>query len=130
MVENFLGDSLWRSPKGEVKRAVSKKARATFKQRIRALTRRSCGRSMNELIEPLRRYLLGWKAYFGLAQTPGIWRGLDEWVRHRLRAIQIKQWKRGKTIYQQLLALGGVSNGSAAGGGEQPSLVAQQSHGA
>jgi RNA-directed DNA polymerase len=102
----FLGYSLWRAAKGEVKRAVSVKARETFKQRIRQLTRRSGGRSMSELVEPLRRYMLGWKAYFGLAQTPRVWRELDEWMRHRLRAIQLKQWRRGTTIYRELLALG------------------------
>ena len=37
----------------------------------------------------------GWKAYFRLAQTPTVMRELDEWLRHRLRAIQLKQWKRG-----------------------------------
>lgn len=102
----FLGYSLWAAPKGEVRRAVSVKARETYKQRIRQLTRRSGGRSMTELVEPLRRYMLGWKAYFGLAQTPGVWRELDEWLRHRLRAIQLKQWRRGTTIYRELLALG------------------------
>jgi hypothetical protein len=61
---------------------------------------------MTELVEPLRRYMLGWKAYFGLAQTPRIWRELDEWVRHRLRVIQLKHWKRGTTMYRELLALG------------------------
>ena len=102
----FLGYSLWAAPKGEVKRAVSIKARETFKQKIRQLTRRNCGRSMSELVEPLRRYVLGWKAYFGLVQTPGVWRKLDEWMRHRLRAIQLKQWRRGTTIYRELLKLG------------------------
>jgi hypothetical protein len=34
------------------------------------------------------------------------WRQLDEWLRHRLRAIQIKHWKRGKTTHRELLALG------------------------
>jgi hypothetical protein len=102
----FLGYSLWAAPRGEVKRAVSAKAREAFKQRIRQLTRRNCGRGMSELVEPLRRYVLGWKAYFGLAQTPGVWRELDEWMRHRLRAIQLKQWRRGKTIYRELLAQG------------------------
>ena len=102
----FLGYSLWAAPKGEVKLAVSVKARATFKQRIRQLTRRSGGRSMSELVEPLRRYMLGWKAYFGLAQTPRVWRTLDEWLRHRLRAIQLKHWKRGTTMYRELRALG------------------------
>lgn len=51
-------------------------------------------------------HILGWKAYFGLAQTPRIWRELDEWLRHRLRAIQLKQWRRGTTIYRELLSLG------------------------
>jgi RNA-directed DNA polymerase len=50
--------------------------------------------------------LLGWKAYFGLAQTPQVWRKLDKWVRHRLRAIQLKHWKQPRTIYRELKALG------------------------
>ena len=102
----FLGYSLRAAPKGEVKRTVSAKALETFKQRIRQLTRRSGGRSMTEVVERLRRYLLGWKAYFGLAQTPTVLRKLDEWLRHRLRAIQLKQWRRGTTIYRELLKLG------------------------
>jgi len=102
----FLGFSLWAAAKGEVKRSVSKKAREAFKQRIRQLTSRNCGRSMSELVEPLRHYVLGWKAYYGLAQTPGVWRELDEWMRHRLRAIQLKHWKRGTTAYRECIALG------------------------
>ena len=61
---------------------------------------------MSEVVEKLRPYVLGWKAYFGMAQTPRVWRELDEWLRHRLRAIQRKQWKRSKTIYRELKALG------------------------
>jgi len=102
----FLGYCLRAGPKGAIKRAVAPKALATFKQRVRQLTRRSGGRSMSEVIARLRRYLLGWKAYFGMAQTPSVWRDLDEWLRHRLRAIQLKQWRRGTTIYRELLALG------------------------
>jgi hypothetical protein len=75
-------------------------------ERVRELTRRSGGRSIGEVVQKLRPYLLGWKAYFGLAQTPKVWRTLDEWLRHRLRAIQLKHWKRGKTMYRELLALG------------------------
>ena len=61
---------------------------------------------MEQVVQRLRPYMLGWKAYFGLAQTPGVWRKLDEWLRHRLRAIQLKQWKRPKTMYRELRALG------------------------
>ena len=89
----------------EVKCLVAQKALGNFKARIRQLTRRSGGRSMEQVVEKLRPYLLGWKAYFGLAQTPKVWRELDEWLRHRLRAIQLKQWKRPGTIYRELKAL-------------------------
>jgi group II intron reverse transcriptase/maturase len=101
----FLGYAFWQL-KGEAKRAVAVKARKQFKQRIRELTRRSGGRSLRQVVGNLRPYLLGWKAYFMLSQTPTVWRQLDEWMRHRLRAIQLKQWRRGPTIYRELRALG------------------------
>lgn len=101
----FLGYAFW-CTRDEVKRAVSQKAQKQFKQRIRQFTRRSCGRSLQQVVDLLRPYLLGWKAYFKLSQTPGVWRELDKWMRHRLRAIQLKQWKRGTTTYRELRALG------------------------
>ena len=102
----FLGYALWVAPGGEVKRKVASQALGKFKQRIRELTRRSGGRSIEQVIEGLRPYVLGWKAYFGLTQTPRVWRSLDKWMRHRMRAIQLKHWRRGTTIYRELLALG------------------------
>ncbi len=101
----FLGYSFWVAPKGEVKRRVAAKALATFKQRVRQLTRRSGGCSMRQVVDRLRSYMLGWKGYFRLAQTPRVWRELDEWLRHRMRAIQLKQWKRGTTTFRALRAL-------------------------
>ena len=105
----FLGYSFWFAKEG-VKRRVADKPMATFKQRIRQLTRRTGGRSVAEVIERLKPYLLGWKAYFGLAQTPRIWLSLDEWLRHRLRAIQLRHWRRGSTIYRELTNLGAAEH--------------------
>jgi len=102
----FLGYSLWVARGGEVKRKVADKPLNAFKQRIRELTRRSGGRSMADVVTKLRSYMLGWKGYFQLAQTPKVWRTLDEWLRHRLRAIQLKHWKRGTTMYRELINLG------------------------
>lgn len=102
----FLGYCLWVGPRGEVKRAVADKAIATYKRRIRQITRRRVGCSLSEVVEELKRYLPGWKAYFRLAQTPRVFRRLDEWLRHRLRALQLKHWRRGKTMYRELMALG------------------------
>ena len=106
----FLGYALWLGPGQAVKYAVAEKPRQDFKARIRKITRRSGGRSMAQVIGTLRPYLLGWKAYFGLAQTPKVWRTLDEWLRRRLRALQLKQWRRGQTIYRELRALGAEHN--------------------
>jgi RNA-directed DNA polymerase len=102
----FLGYALWVAKGREVKCAVAHKAMDNFKARLRQLTRRSGGRSMEQVVQRLRPYLLGWKAYFRLAQTPRVWRELDEWLRHRLRAIQLKHWKRPTTMYRELQALG------------------------
>ena len=102
----FLGYAFWVAPGKVVKRKVADKAIRTFKNRARQLTRRVTGRSLQAVAARLRSYLLGWKAYFRLAQTPGVWRALDKWLRHRLRAVQLKQWTRGRTIYRELTALG------------------------
>lgn len=102
----FLGYSLWVGRGGEVKRKVAAKPLQAYKQRIRELTCRSGGRSMADVVQRLRSYMLGWKGYFQLSQTPRIWQELDEWLRHRLRAIQLKHWKRGTTMYRELLKIG------------------------
>ncbi len=102
----FLGYAFWVAPGGASKRKVAAKPMATFKQRIRQLTRRSGGCSVQDVADRLRLYVLGWKAYFRLAQTPKVWNELDQWMRHRLRAVQLKQWKRGKTMHRELMALG------------------------
>jgi RNA-directed DNA polymerase len=109
----FLGYSFWVAPGGKIKRRVASKAMATFKQRVRELTRRSCGRSLNEVVKQLRVYVLGWKAYFRLADTPGVWSDLDKWIRHRIRAIQLKQWSRGTTTYRELRQRGASSDVAA-----------------
>jgi group II intron reverse transcriptase/maturase len=102
----FLGYELWLQGKSKVMRAVSAKALATFHWKIKQITRRSGGISISEVVGKLRRYVLGWKAYFRLTQTPRIWSRLDEWMRHRMRAIHLKQWKKASTIYRELIKLG------------------------
>lgn len=101
----FLSYALWQM-RGEVKRAVARAAIAKFKQRVRRITRRNGGRSMAQVIEQLQGYVPGWKAYFRLAQTPTALCELDEWLRHRLRSLQLKHWRRGRTMYRELRVLG------------------------
>jgi RNA-directed DNA polymerase len=109
----FLGYCLWRSAGDVVKRAVADTAKAAFKRRIGQITCRSGGRSLEQVAEDLRCYVPGWKAYFKLAQTPRVFRELDEGLRHRLRAVQLKHWRRGTTVYRELRALGASSEQAA-----------------
>ena len=102
----FLGYSFWVAPGRKVKRRVAPKALAAMKERVREITARNGGRAMDRVIAELRGYLRGWKEYFRLAETPGVFSDLDEWIRHRLRLVQLKQWKRGTTVYRELRARG------------------------
>ncbi len=61
---------------------------------------------MKAVYAALRAYLAGWKQYFRLADTPKVLTSLDEWIRHRLRQAQLKQWKRGTTVFRELRRLG------------------------
>ncbi len=77
-----------------------------MKERVRLITRRTVGRGIERVAAELRSYLVGWREYFRLAETPNIFRELDKWIRHRLRAIHLKHWKRGTTIFRELRARG------------------------
>jgi group II intron reverse transcriptase/maturase len=99
----FLGFSFWVAPGGTVRIRIATKALNAMKERVRQLTGRSCGRSLAQVAQDLRPYLLGWKSYFRLAETPNIFHELDEWIHHRLRAIQLKQWTRGRTVFRELI---------------------------
>lgn len=101
---HLLGFSFWETDEGEVKRRVADKALARMKERVRLLTRRTRGRSIDQVAQNLRSYLVGWKSYFRLANTPRTFRDLDGWIRHRLRALHLKHWCRGSTTYRQLRA--------------------------
>jgi len=98
----FLGYSFWVAPGKLVKRRVAPKALEGFKDRVREITSRNGGRALEKVVEALRSYLLGWKAYFRLADTPGVFHDLDQWIARRLRMVQLKQWKRGTTIFREL----------------------------
>ena len=109
----FLGYSFWVAKGRVVKLRVGAKALKGFKERVRQITSRNGGRSLEQVAGELRSYLLGWKQYFGLADTPKIFHRLDEWIHRRLRMLQLKQWKRGTTTFRELRRKG-VSEAVAA----------------
>ena len=109
----LLGYSFWSGRGGEVKRRVAPKALETMKDRVRELTRRTRSQSIARVAQDLRSYLTGWKNYFRLADTNNVFRELDEWIRHRLRALHLKHWRHGPTIYRELRARGLSERGAA-----------------
>lgn len=98
----ILGYTFWHSTGGMVKLKVAGKVLETLKERVRRITRRARGRSIEQVVKDLQDYLPGWKAYFSLSEAQGPLDDLDQWIRHRLRAIHLKQWKRGKTVFREL----------------------------
>ena len=79
---------------------------ATMKDRVRQMTHRVVGQSLEDVVDELGKYLRGWKGYFRLAETPRVFDDVDGWIRHRLRALKLKQWRRGTTAYREALVMG------------------------
>ncbi|MGQ0647058.1 MAG: group II intron reverse transcriptase/maturase [Gemmatimonadaceae bacterium] len=98
----FLGFSFWVAPGRVIKRRVAPKALNAMKERVREITSRTGGRSIEQVAQKLRNYLVGWRAYFRLADTPAVFATVDQWLHRRLRMLMLKQWKRGRTMYREL----------------------------
>lgn len=101
----FLGFSVFQR-NGETLRRVAPQALEQLKTKLRRLTRRTTHAPLEEIIQPINEYTRGWIGYFRLAETPSVFRALDEWLRHRLRQLVWKRWKRPKTRWRNLVALG------------------------
>lgn len=84
----------------------SEQALKDFKYRIRRLTKRSWGISMQRRLRELRLYIQGWINYFGLSEYYRPLPGLDEWIRRRLRMCYLKQWRKPRTRIRNLIKLG------------------------
>src|SRR5215813_411756 len=116
----FLGFSFTAGP--ELKRVIAPKALDRFKQRIREITRRAKGVSLETTMEELAPYMRGWRSYFGFCETPEVLIGLTRWVRLRLRAALWRQWKTPRRRRAALVANGVPERTAhnAAGSGRGP----------
>ena len=85
---------------------LADKTIARLKDKVRQITNRTRSMPLSERIRQLNTYMMGWVAYFQLAQMKGHCDRFDEWIRRRLRMCIWKQWKRVKTRYRKLRALG------------------------
>jgi RNA-directed DNA polymerase len=97
----FLG---FRIVRGKIR--WSEKSEKEFKRRIKELTGRSWGVSMEYRLKKLREYMRGWIGYFGISEYYKPIPPLDQWIRRRLRLCYWKMWKRPKQRRKQLRKLG------------------------
>jgi RNA-directed DNA polymerase len=95
----FLGFSITNDGS---ERRIAPQAIQRFKMRVRELTRRTSGKSLTHLVEPLARYLIGWRGYFRFCQTSLMLSSLDAWIRRRLRMYLWRQWRNGHNRFHEL----------------------------
>ncbi len=95
----FLGFSI--SNDGSERR-IAPKALDKFKTQIWNLTGRTRGFSLQQVIDDLTPYLIGWRGYFGFCQTPRVLTNLEAWIRRRLRSYLWQQWRHGQNRYNEL----------------------------
>ena len=101
----YLGYSFYRY-KGKCRFRVHPKSVTKMKNKIRELTDRNNGMSNAKREEKYQQFVRGWVNYFKLADMKGLLTRADEWARRRIRAVYWKQWKKIRTKYRMLKALG------------------------
>lgn len=99
----FLG-FVFRGLRGTIN--VSDKSTQRFKHRVREITGRSRGISMDRRLSELRTYLRGWIGYFALAAQLKLFDRFDQWIRRRIRMCYWKRWRHVRTRRRELIRLG------------------------
>src|ERR1700726_3231020 len=121
----FLGFSI--SNDGSERRIASK-ALDKFKTQIRHMTRRTRGIALQQLIEDLTPYLIGWRGYFGFCQTPRVLTNLEAWIRRRLRSYLWRQWRNGHNRFNELRRRGVPKFNAAVAAGSPTGLWRMSGH--
>jgi group II intron reverse transcriptase/maturase len=101
----FLGFSFYKY-KGEMLIRVAERSLERFHEKLRRLTKRTRSGKLEDIIQEINIYIVGWIGYYRQAKTPSTYRDLDSWIRRRLRQLIWKRWKRGTTRFLELVRLG------------------------
>lgn len=101
----FLGFSFYKR-KGEVLIRVATRSLERFREKLRRLTKRTRSGKLEDIIQEINQYTMGWMGYYRQANTPSVFEGLDSWIRRRMRQMVWKRWKRGTTRYRNLVKMG------------------------
>jgi RNA-directed DNA polymerase len=102
----LLGFTFWIGRGRKSKVRIAPKSLSRFKKRVRELTRRRRGQSVQQVVDELTPYVRGWRTYFKRAEVLGTFPALDRWIHTRLRTLQAKHWRSASPIYKGLAKLG------------------------
>src|SRR5437868_431073 len=146
-ISRFLTDKLrltrpkvrWRDPRNVnfsdsgiandgSERRIAPKALDKFKNRIREITCRTRGVSLQQMIADLTPYLIGWRGYFGFCQTPRVLTNLEAWIRRRLRLYLWRQWRNGHNRFTELRRLGIAKSAASVAAGSPTGLWRMSGH--
>ncbi len=105
----FLGFVL-KEMKGKLKIGISKPSLERVKERIREMTRRTRGISMEDVLLQLRSYLGGWVGYYGHVEIPSVMEDLNKYIRRRLRCYQLNLWGKGSGTFKALKAMNRIDH--------------------
>jgi len=97
----FLGFRIYRN-----RIQVSKESLEKFKRRVKELTRRNNPLSMYQAIWELNVYLKGWAGYFRIQEFKQIFGNTDQWIRNRLRSMQLAKWKKPRKFQRFMISRG------------------------
>jgi RNA-directed DNA polymerase len=100
----FLGFTFLNTERAH--RTIAPQTAERFRQKVRGITRRHGGRSIEQTIKRLQPYMRGWRGYFDFCQVPRALHNLESWTRRRLRALVWHQWKTARNRHHQLRRLG------------------------
>lgn len=108
----FLGFALRSTKKGQAGIRIHEKSIDRFKAKVRELTRRNRGNSVEYMLYKLRQYTVGWLGYYAIADMKMFMQHMNEWIQRKIRTYVWKQWKRVRTRFVRLQWLG-ISEGKA-----------------
>src|SRR5277367_6390271 len=109
-------------------RRIAPKALDKFKTRIRDMTRRTRGVSLQQVIKELKPYIVGWRGYFGFCQTPQVLTNLEARIRRRLRLYLWRQWRTGQNRFAELRRRGVAKFPAAVAAGSSTGLWRMSVH--
>jgi group II intron reverse transcriptase/maturase len=101
----FLGFSLY-GLAGRIGIRVHEKTLKRFKERLKAITSRKRGGTMEQILREITRLVIGWLGYYGIADMKTHLQRIESWLRRRIRQVFWKRWKRIRTRQENLLHLG------------------------